>query len=90
MAFARDGQANPIYGTPQHRRARSALIAAWQPGDPCCLCGHPMWGPTSALHADHQPGTTDYRGLAHAHCNTRDGAKRGRARQEARVTQLEW
>ena len=98
MAFARDGQANPIYGTPQHRRARAALIAAWQPGDPCCLCGHPMWGPTSALHADHQPGTTDYRGLAHGtpcdtcgvSCNQLDGARRGRARQEARVTQLEW
>ena len=83
-----------IYNTPGHKRARAALLKAYQPGDPCCLCGHPMWplpsGKTSNLHADHEPGTDQYRGLAHGspcptcgrRCNQRDGAVRGRARQE--------
>lgn len=85
---------NPIYRTKAHREARAALLRAYQPGDPCCLCGHPMWprpdGRTDNLHADHEPGTTSYRGLAHGspcqecgkNCNQVDGAKRGRARQE--------
>lgn len=97
--------AAPIYRTPQHKRARAALVKAFKPGDPCCLCGHPMYPPTRYLHADHLPGTTEYRGLAHGtapcqvcgkRCNVRDGARRGRSRQgrrtprPTRVTTLRW
>ena len=92
----RSGPAAPIYRTPEHRRARAALITAWTPGDPCCLCGHPMYGPARYLHADHIPGTDQYRGLAHGtpcqvcgkRCNQSDGAKRGRARQD--TSTLQW
>lgn len=91
----------PIYRTAAHRAARAALIAAFRDGDPCCLCGHPMHGPTRYLHADHLPGTTKYRGLAHGtrrcptcgkRCNVRDGAKRARAKQDTptRSTRLRW
>jgi hypothetical protein len=73
-----------------HRRERARLVAAFTPGDPCCLCHHPMYGPTRNLDADHLPGTRTYRGLAHGHgpcqtcgrrCNRSDGASRG-----ARIT----
>jgi hypothetical protein len=80
------------YRTVAHRQARAALLARFQPGDPCCLCGHPMYGPTRNLDADHYPGTDQYRGLAHGNmpcpvcrlrCNRSDGARRGRGRQGA-------
>jgi len=74
------------------------MIAAFNNGDPCCICNHPLLlpedGSTSSLHADHDPtdptGHT-YRGLAHGYpcqvcgtrCNVTDGAKRGRAKQAA-------
>lgn len=80
-----------IYRTRDHKRARAQLLATYTPGDPCCICGHPMWPPTSNLHADHDPDDhTRYRGLAHGttpcqdcgqRCNVQDGARRGRARQ---------
>lgn len=85
------------YRTKAHRDARAGLIAAFTPGDPCCLCGHPMWH-SRKLNADHFPGTDLYRGLAHGAghrcttcgraCNQRDGAKRARDRQDA--TRLRW
>lgn len=80
MFTPRPGQA-AVYRTKEHRDARARLLAAFHPGDPCCLCGRPMYPPTSSLHADHDPFGHGYRGLAHARCNTTDGAKRGRARQ---------
>lgn len=105
MPWSRTAGAAPIYRTAAHKRARAALLKAYRPGDPCCLCGHPMYPPTSQLHADHDPNDpTRYRGLAHGtkacptcgrRCNVLDGAKRGRARQGRRtprlgVTQLRW
>ncbi|MGZ4573385.1 MAG: endonuclease domain-containing protein [Mycobacteriaceae bacterium] len=58
------------------------MLKAYRPGDPCCLCGQPMYPPTRDLHADHDPATGGYRGLAHAQCNVSDGARRGRSRQD--------
>ena len=97
MAFAVGSGAQPKYRSKRHQQARAAMLRAYRPGDPCCLCGHPMWPPTSALHADHDPtDTTRYRGLAHGttpcqdcgeRCNVVDGARRGRARQ---ITPTTW
>jgi hypothetical protein len=92
MAFVKRSGSAPVYRTREHRAARQRLIAAFTPGDPCCLCGHPMWPPTRNLHADHDPATGGYRGLAHGSpcqtcgrsCNQLDGARRGRAKQGAR------
>lgn len=92
MAFKRASTAS-VYRTRAHQRARAQMLAAYHPGDPCALCGHPMWPPTSALHADHDPDQPGhYRGLTHGstpcqdcgrRCNVQDGARRGRARQGA-------
>lgn len=98
MPFSRRSGSAPIYATPAHRKARAALLKAYQPGDPCCLCGHPMWPPTRLLHADHIPGTDQYRGLAHGgrcqtcgkRCNQSDGARRGRARQDTATVSRRW
>lgn len=78
------------YNTPEHKAARAALLARFRPGDPCCLCGRPMWPPTRDLDADHRPGSTEYRGLAHGACNRSDGARRARAKQSQGVTTLRW
>ena len=103
MPFSNHGKTQRIYTTPEHKAARAELLAHYTPGDPCCLCGHPMWprpdGRTDWLHADHVPGTTKYRGLAHGYpcpeckgkrCNQSDGARRGRERQDQRSTDLKW
>jgi uncharacterized protein (DUF2237 family) len=54
-----------------HARAQartSRIPRGIHPGDRCCLCGQPIWplpdGKTGNRHADHDPGTTQYRGLA--------------------------
>ena len=99
MPWDRTAGAAPVYRSTTHKKARAALLKAYQPGDPCCLCGHGMWSPTRYLHADHDPTTGGYRGLAHGtqpcqdcglRCNVVDGARRGRARQSPQVTALQW
>jgi hypothetical protein len=92
MAWARQSGQAPIYRTARHRKARAALLQAFRPGDPCCICQQPMYPPTSALHADHVPGTDTYRGLAHADCNREDGAQRARQRRSGQTpaTGLRW
>jgi hypothetical protein len=99
MPFAKRNGAAAIYRDPAYIKARAALVAAFQPGDPCCLCGHPIWT-ARYVEAQHQPGTTNLVGLAHGtrnacptcgqRCNQVDGAKRGRARQDKRSTNLRW
>jgi hypothetical protein len=91
VAFKVGSGSSPTYRSATHKKARAAMLAAYRPGDPCCLCGHPMYPPTSTLHADHDPANPSrYRGLAHGttpcqdcgvRCNVVDGAKRARARQ---------
>jgi hypothetical protein len=88
MPWDRTSRTSAVYRTAAHRQARAALLKAFQPGDPCCLCGTPMYPPTRYLHADHDPINGGYRGLAHAQCNVVDGARRGRGRQGR--TNLEW
>ena len=60
-----------------HQKLRAALLAQWQPGDPCTRCGGPMWGPPRLIHLGHTDDKLSYRGLEHEHCSTSDGATRG-------------
>ena len=99
MPWARRRGTAAIYRSPTYLKARASLVAAFHPGDPCCLCGHPI---TTAryVEAQHIPGTDQLQGLAHGtrnpcptcgkRCNQVDGAKRGRARQDTRSTTLRW
>jgi len=76
------------YGT-EHRKARAAAMAQLERDGigRCCIGGEPIY-PGQALHLDHTPDRSAYRGLACAKHNRSDGAKRGRARQN--VTSLRW
>ena len=98
MPFAKR-TTNPLYRSPKYLRDRAALVAAFRPGDPCCLCGHPI-RTARYVEAQHQPGTETLVGLAHGtrnrcptcgkRCNQSDGGKRGRARQNKKQTRLKW
>lgn len=73
----------------EHRAARAKAIAELERNGVgiCCIGGEPIY-PGQRLHLDHTPDRTGYRGLACAAHNVRDGARRGRARQNA--TRLRW
>jgi hypothetical protein len=68
--------AKPQYNW-RHQKIRKAMLPAAY-GEPCHFCGLPMF-PGQLLDLDHLPGSDSYRGMAHRHCNRRDGARRGNA-----------
>jgi hypothetical protein len=57
-----------------HQRIRKALLP-FAYGRRCHLCGDWML-PGQPLDLDHTPDRTGYRGMTHAKCNRRDGARR--------------
>jgi hypothetical protein len=59
----------------QHQRIRAALLPLAY-GTPCHFCGELMQ-PGQELHLDHTADGTAYRGMVHAACNVKDGARRG-------------
>ena len=63
------------YGV-EHKKLRRQLAAKVQAGGiRCGICGKPI-PPGSVWHLDHTEDRTDYRGPAHASCNTADGGRR--------------
>ena len=61
----------------EHRKLRETTKeAAW--GGPCVRCGRALVR-GQEIHLDHDDngGPADYRGWAHAHCNTSAGAAKG-------------
>lgn len=83
MAFIRPKASSTARSYDQaHLRARANFLAQLERTgvDTCCICGRTIT-PGMKLHLDHTADRQSYRGLAHASCNVRDGARRGRARQ---------
>jgi hypothetical protein len=66
----------------RHQQIRKALLADayWSP---CLHCGQTMI-PGQALDLDHTADGGGYRGMVHASCNRRDGARRGNAARRRR------
>lgn len=64
---ARAPRASRGYGT-QHRKVREQLLATFQPGDPCALCGKPMVSSTG-LDLAHNEDRSGWKGLSHRECN---------------------
>jgi hypothetical protein len=60
-----------------HRLIRAALLPQAF-GRPCLHCGRPML-PGQRLDLDHTADRSGYRGMTHASCNRREGARRGAA-----------
>lgn len=71
-----------------HQRKRSELLPLAY-GTPCHLCGAIMQEGDD-LHLDHSEDRTGYRGMAHASCNVRDGARRGAAAQRRKRLETGW
>lgn len=72
----------------RHQQERAALLAKLIPGQPCPLCGYPMYHPEQRLDLDHHIpralGGEGPRRLVHARCNRRAGALLGAALRRAR------
>lgn len=75
------------YGA-EHQKLRAELLPTAY-GKPCHLCGDVM-EEGDDLHLDHTPDRAGYRGFAHALCNYRDGARRGRQKQLERSLREGW
>ena len=83
----RESAAARGYGA-AHQRERAKWKPTVEAGNAdCALCHDPI-EPGSEWHLDHTPDRQGYRGPAHASCNRKDGARRGRAKQEQSVTPL--
>jgi hypothetical protein len=70
----------------QHQQLRRALLP-FAYGQTCHHCGNTML-PGQALDLDHTDDRTGYRGMAHATCNRRAGARK--ANQRSRAVQRRW
>ncbi len=64
------------YGGEHRKLAAATKDSAW--GQACVRCGRELV-PGQEIHLDHLDGggPADYRGWAHAHCNTSAGASKG-------------
>jgi hypothetical protein len=72
----------------RHQRIRAALLSAAY-GEICHLCGRPML-PGQALELDRTADRAGYRGMAHAHRNRSEGARRGNAARRRRPGGVFW
>jgi hypothetical protein len=85
---------DPKYQSKEHRDARAAMKAQIERdgygycAQPVCVMPSRLITLTMRWCAGHNDAGTAYIGPVHQRCNVRDGAKRGRARQNA--TTLKW
>ena len=93
MAWDRSDGVNPKYRTKEHREYRANLVRQLRrDGHLTCtarVCLFPSRHITNpngrqrdGLHAGHNDAGTAYDGPQHNACNVRDGATRGRAKQD--------
>lgn len=65
----------------RQQQERAAALGALDPGEPCPLCGYPMYHPEQRLDLDHSVpralGGDGPRRLALARCNRRAGGRLG-------------
>jgi hypothetical protein len=86
------------YGFP-HQQLRRMLLANWQPGDKCAICGLPMWSRWAfnaktgnrvrAIDLAHDRVNGGYLGLSHRRCN-RGKSNRRRAQADGRESRRRW
>lgn len=99
MAWSREGGTDPKYRTKEHRTLREHWAKKIRAGEyvECTAdqCVMPTKQITNAngrardgLHLGHEDDGVTYRGPQHNACNVKDGARRGRARQD--TTNLTW
>lgn len=100
MAFRHNGSKDPKYG-PAHvtytkqlkaQLARDGYLmcTARECVMPNRIITNPNGRARDGLHAGHDDSGTRYDGPQHNACNVRDGARRGRARQDDTQSHLDW
>jgi hypothetical protein len=67
-----------------HQATRRALLAVYDPADPCWRCGQPLGPIPALLDLGHTDDRAAYAGLEHKRCNRAAGARLGNARRRAR------
>lgn len=101
MPFAKRSAPAAKYRTRQHREYRAALVQQLKrdgyltcTAKTCVFPTRHITNPNGrardGLHAGHNDAGTDYDGPQHNACNVKDGARRGRARQNQKASQLRW
>lgn len=70
--------------TSEQKTVRKALLAVYDPADPCARCGRPLGPDPSRIDLGHRDDRLGYNGLEHRRCNRQAGARKGNARRRAR------
>ena len=68
----------------EQKALRRALLAVYEPTDPCGRCGWPLGPDPSRIDLGHTDDRAGYSGLEQARCNRQAGARLGNARRRAR------
>jgi hypothetical protein len=68
----------------EHQAVRRALLAVYEPTDPCARCGRALGGDPSRIDLGHRDDGPGWSGLEHRRCNRQAGARLGNARRRAR------
>jgi hypothetical protein len=66
-----------------HKSVRRALIAVYEPTDPCWRCGRPLGPDPSRIDLGHTDDRAGYAGLECRRCNRQAGGRLGQARRRA-------
>ncbi len=70
--------------TSEQKAVRRALLAVYDPADPCARCDRPLGPNPSRIDLGHVDDRSGYSGLEHARCNRQAGARLGNARRRQR------
>jgi hypothetical protein len=65
----------------EHEAVRRALLAVYQPAEPCWRCGRPLGPDPSRIDLGHRDDGAGWSGLEHSRCNRQAGARLGNARR---------
>jgi len=77
VSMARQRHTRATFYGPDHVRARSLAVAAYQVGDPCAIGGEPLVGPARLLDLAHDNVNGGYLGLACRFHDRSEPAARG-------------
>jgi hypothetical protein len=72
----------------EHQAVRRALLAVYQPADPCWRCGRPLGPYPARIDLGHRDDGLGWSGLEHRRCNRSAGGRLGHARRRQRKERM--